>query len=419
MVNRIAREIIARTAERFAADPRPVILILLHDLGGGTEKHVRSVAGMLHDQAIFLMVKLQVGRKFGLGVLNDENSIVFKSSDWNEMRSVLQLFDLKRIHVHHAYGFLDQVQCMLEQLKVPYDLTIHDFMLICPRLFLYREGIGFCGEPAVAGCQQCLRERPTPLSQDILWWRWLGRELIERAERVICPSRDAAGRIQRYAPRAKLLVVPHEDPSIFTPRRVRIPPLSSEDRMRVAVLGIVTEHKGPRFLLDCLFACKAAKLGLDVTLIGELRLTGVEELHLTGIEKLLRVTGRYEAAKLPQLIATVDPHLIFYSQKSPETYSYTLSEGLQAGVPLVMPDLGAFRERTEGLEWCWLYDPSDSPAMVAELLRRVRIEHLEKNVPPVVFGCSARVSRWDFYQNDYLLPALSRTLTVSQLSCRD
>jgi glycosyltransferase involved in cell wall biosynthesis len=405
-------EIAAFAAERFASDPRPVILMLLHQLGGGTETHVRGLATMLGSQAIFLVVKPGAGGNFALSTLNLEEGpqVEFQSDDWNRVCAVLHAFNVRRVHVHHTFGFLDNVQGMLHQLGVPYDLTIHDYMLVCPRMFLYRDGVGYCGEPDVAGCLQCLREEPPALSEDILWWRWLGRELIEGAERVICPSQDVAARIERYVLRANLVVVPHEDPKLFTDRRVRIPPLSSRDRMRVAVLGGMTAHKGAHYLLECIAAWKASNLRIDVTLIGE--------SFLAGVEDVLHVTGRYEGAQLPNLIADLDPHLVFYPQKSPETYSYTLSEGLRAGVPLLVPDLGAFRERTERMDWCWLYDPTDSPAALTKLLRRIRVEHLERNTPPLVIrgllGTPKRETNWEFYQSEYLAASRSTTRTISE-----
>jgi predicted O-linked N-acetylglucosamine transferase (SPINDLY family) len=390
----------ALAAQYFASDPRPIIVMLLHQWGGGTETHVRSLAAMLGSEAIFLMLKPAGEHKFALSALNMEDGpkVEFQLEDWSHVCTVLHSFGVRRVHVHHTLGFFYDAKFMLRQLNVPYDLTIHDFMLVCPRLFLYRNDVGYCGEPNVAGCLQCLREKPPGLSEDILRWRQFGREMIEGAERVICPSQDAAARIGRYASRENLVVVPHEGRTAFMDRRVRIPPLASSDRMRVAVLGILAAHKGARFLLDCAALWKAADVKTDVTLIGE--------SQLPGVRNLVHVTGSYQETQLPDLIANLNPHLILYPQKSPETYSYTLSEGLRAGVPILVPDLGAFRERTEGMDWCWLYDPADSPLALTELLRRIRVEHLEMNTPPPVTSgllrTPVRETNWDFYQNDYL-----------------
>ena len=105
----------AATVERLASDPRPVILMLLHELGGGTEIHVRRLAAMLGTQAIFLMLKGRVGRSFALSVLNFEDGleVELQSGYWDEVCAVLRSFDVRRVHVHHTFGFLNNVQSML------------------------------------------------------------------------------------------------------------------------------------------------------------------------------------------------------------------------------------------------------------------------------------------------------------------
>jgi hypothetical protein len=281
---------------------------------------------------------------------------------------------------------------------------------VCPRIFMQREGLGYCGEPDEFGCTQCLRQDPPGMSPDIVWWRWRGRELIEGAERVICPSRDCALRIFRYAPRANLIVIPHENQALFSSRKVRVPPLSPGQPMRVVVLGVMAGHKGSLFLLDCISAWKNAGLTIDVTLIGESLLAKLAE-HV-------RITGPYEPAELPRLIADIDPHLIFYPQRGPETYSYTLSEGLMAGAAILAPDLGAFSERVQGAEWCWLYDPASDPDELTELMRRIRIEHVEKNSPPSALPRQSTIDPYDvsrfFYEGDYIYEAVSARTSLNK-----
>jgi hypothetical protein len=106
----------------------------------------------------------------------------------------------------------------------------------------------------------------------------------------------------------------------------------------------------------------------------------------------------------------VDPHLIFYPQRVPETYSYTLSEGLIAGTPLLVPDFGVYRERTEGLAWCWRYNLATTPQEMAALIVRLRsqIAAREAPEPPLAGGGSFDHHTADakaFYPNEYLTSA--------------
>jgi glycosyltransferase involved in cell wall biosynthesis len=383
-------------------ESRPIILMLFHKLGGGTELHVRKLAEKLAKRAQVILLKARSGSEINLSTLESEGSLDIQlgTEDWPKLLVQLRSLGVQRIHLHHTFGFFGHAKSLIAQIGLPYDLTIHDYMLVCPRLFMYREGLGYCGEPDEAGCMRCLRQNPPGLSADILWWRWRGRELIEGADRVICPSQDAAARIARYAPAAKLLVVPHEDQALFERRKARIPRLLPGQPMRVVVLGVMTGHKGIFFLIECIAAWKKVGLNVDVTLIGESMLPDAAE-HM-------EITGPYEGKDLPDLIAGADPHLIFYPQRCPETYSYTLSEGLTAGVPLLAPDLGSFRERIAGREWCWSYDGASDPDGLAELMRRIRVEHIErKRPPPLVPQGLAHNGPDSFYEEDYFAPMLS------------
>ena len=67
--------------------------------------------------------------------------------------------------------------------------------------------------------------------------------------------------------------------------------------------------------------------------------------------------GAYEEAELAKLIAEINPHLVWFPGSCPETYSYTLSAVLEAGLPVVATDIGAFTERLAGREWTWLVPP--------------------------------------------------------------
>ena len=62
--------------------------------------------------------------------------------------------------------------------------------------------------------------------------------------------------------------------------------------------------------------------------------------------------------------------IAFFPAIWPETWSYTLSEALLMGVPVIAPKLGAFGERLGGVHKSLhrLYDPSISNQELAELV---------------------------------------------------
>ena len=46
---------------------------------------------------------------------------------------------------------------------VPYDVVIHDYAWICPRVTLIDASGRYCGEPAVAVCEACLKRNGSEL----------------------------------------------------------------------------------------------------------------------------------------------------------------------------------------------------------------------------------------------------------------
>jgi GT2 family glycosyltransferase/glycosyltransferase involved in cell wall biosynthesis len=407
---------LAATAERLRHGDRPVILAVMHGLGGGVAKHVRELATRFSDRARHLILQIDGDKAFTLTTAErgDGLETKFRAENAGELVQLVRAFGVQRIHVHHALGYKSELQHFLKLSGIPYDLTIHDYMLICPRFYMFGTDSKYCGEPDEIGCLTCLGSEPIAQASDILWWRWEGRELIEDAERVICPSQDVAGRIVRYAPRARVLVAPHEDPAGLDDRGVSVPALAEGEPMRVAVLGTMAKHKGSAFLIDCAAACRKAGVNVAFTAVGyfEDQPDIQEQLDANNIQ----ATGPYAAKDVGNLIAKADPHVIFYPQRVPETYSYSLSEGFRAGVPLLVPELGAFPERVAGREWCWLYKLSATPSAMAQLLARIRNEHIEKGqppAPPAVAVAGRAPSEW-FYKREFLAWATDSAAPVER-----
>lgn len=110
--------------------------------------------------------------------------------------------------------------------------------------------------------------------------------------------------------------------------------------------------------------------------------------------------GCYTDAELPALLAAHQPHLLWFPVRWPETWSYTLSAALEAGVPVLASDLGAFAERLRGRPLSWLQAPGGNAEAWLQRLLEVR-ERLQGGGTP---GDWAQASPVPFYWADYLAP---------------
>jgi GT2 family glycosyltransferase len=394
-----------------AGDLRTKILHILHPWGGGTERQVAELAASIDDRAcsvVLVIQRVDCGLHLRLLVPDRQNwrQFSFDVSALNEIRKLIEEFRFDRIHVHHALEVMSELEVFIEGLGLPFDISVHDYSLVCPRNNLIDSTAKYCGEPDETGCISCLSREPEPRSRDILLWRHRGIALLEAADRVLCPSADVAVRLLKYAPHSRVLVVPHET-ELYNPRREYAPKEShSGERLRIAVLGVMAEHKGGAFLLECIKLAQIRRAPLQWSLIGWF--PGALAERARGMTHNLHVTGPYDSKDVKELIERADPHLIFFPQHCVETYSYTLSEAFAAGRGVLVPRIGAFTERVAGVSGAWSYAVEATPSEVLDqilvLKERVFDARDERGVispagesAPTQVGVNA-----DFYTTEYL-----------------
>ena len=117
------------------------------------------------------------------------------------------------------------------------------------------------------------------------------------------------------------------------------------------------------------------------------------------------MTGEYAEADLPALLAKVKPHVVWFPAQWPETYSYTLSAAIDAGLPIVATRIGAFPERLEGRALTWLVDPEASAEEWLAVFAKVRGELARPRKSPVG---KPRKPVADYYREQYLRPPAVR-----------
>jgi len=291
-------------------------------------------------------------------------------------------------------------------------MTIHDFYSICPRIRLAIPHQSFCGGPDEERCSDCLTLSPRAEVARIDDWRRAHAWLLADAERVIAPSRDAAGHIAPFVEGPELIVAPHDTLDHETFPAPAPQPLLPGEPLRVALLGVLSEDKGASLVGEFLRSLGGSRGSLDMTLIGFVP----DEAARLVRGASLRITGIYDPGDLTARLAAARPHVVWFPAQWPETYSYTLSEAMSAGLPVLAPDLGAFSERVENRPWSWLVPWNTSPAAfaavfaaLADQLRRGAWDGLDSLTTCRRPDAAARYpvdARPDFYDSDYLAPAL-------------
>ena len=382
----------ALTAALLRASGQPVVLMISHQLGGGVQRHVDELTARLDGTAHVLMLSASAGGvSLSVPSLPGHSAFRLAGERIDELLVYLRTVPLARVHIHHILGMDLDLTALLHRLEVGYDITVHDYFAICPQVNLLQgPQQNYCGEPGPAVCNACIAHRPNYGAREILAWRRTHARLFLMADRVLCPSEDVKSRLERYGLGRNAVLAPHEkvDANTWTLRPVRP---GTGQALRVAVIGVLAGHKGEVSVVTL-----AEAAGDDIAL----HLIGYPERPLpASVAARIKVSGKYQDHELPGLLAKVRPHVVWFPAQWPETYSYTLTAAIEAGLPIVATRIGAFPERLQGRPLTWLVDPAAPAAEWLTVFREVRAA-----LGRVPRGVAPRRPVADFYAVDYAAP---------------
>lgn len=327
------------------------VLIVTHARGGGTERAIGEAVSRLQSQGHGIYF-LRPDRQ-GLGVVAAAgtaealpNLQALDVSDAAAFGQWMRELAISELHVHQVVDFDPRLLATLDAVlrakpELKFHLYVHDYAAICPRINLVGASGRYCGEPAAEiHCNNCLRNPPAVQSgagiDDIAAWRQSWRVLVSRAESVVVPDADVSRRLSRYFPRAAYVVRPHQSPRIPVPV---VRTLESDAPLRVLVIGAIGDIKGYDVLLACARDAQARTLPLQFVLLGYSR----EDAPL--VEAGVQVLGAYRDSELAQKIYESNAHVAWLPSVWPETFCYTLTPALEAGLPVHAFDIGAIASR--------------------------------------------------------------------------
>ncbi len=340
---------------RLAESPRQLLLFVSHAWGGGVRHHMNELSALISGRCDVLMLEPAAEGVVKLSWPSSGEGFAAYFSLPQEMDTLVSLLGelgLARIHFHHMHDLPQSVLGLPAALDVPFDCTLHDYYAICPQYHLVTEEGRYCGEPDAAGCATCISRRPHRWGLDIAAWRETFHALLRGADRVFAPSHDVAQRIARYFPDVDTTVLPHADESAAAPRVVR-----------VLTLGRLSPEKGLRVVTACAADARVRALPLSFRVLG-----ATSEPVPQWPEVALSIRGQYAEGELPALIAAERPDVIWFPAQVPESYSYTLSAAIAAGVAIVASAMGALPERLAGNPRAVLLPADAKPAEWNEAL---------------------------------------------------
>lgn len=343
------------------------ILYLIHDW-----KNVNDHVGGTTLQVYDLIKKLR--HKYNFHVLAPEDGIYKLYSYWSETESVvkypgfqefqkygfynsyykemvekvIRIFGISVIHINHMKGHYFDIVDIADEMKIPYYFSIHDFYSVCPRTNKLYIGESYCGNPTEKNCRECLQHYQDLEKENRLIgnWRKVWGNLLSKAEMVIAPSVFAKKEILLTYKNVKIDVIEH---GIDLVKQSLDLSIEEEKQKNIAFIGVMAKHKGRDIMLD--LVKKGRMKDIKIHLFGS-----IQEGTLRN-SKYFENHGPYSRDELPKLLKKNKIKLVCIFSICPETYSYTFTEAISAGIPVLGIDLGAIGERIKENGLGWLIKP--------------------------------------------------------------
>lgn len=378
---------------------RPTLLMVSHNAGGGTAKHVHDLIGVCCSRVNVLLLEPRAPPWVTVTWAAPEGGARLSFDAREDLPGLAQFLKdcaVSRLHIHHFYRNEHYLRQLVGALAVPFDFTVHDYYALAPQPHLAgRDGI-FVGEDLLAAEPKLLRGGFSPTQpRSLAGWQAECRWLLTEAARVIVPSRDVRQRLSSHVPGiATILAAPPLTAGDAPPVPAS---LASREPLRVGLIGALGPHKGLRLLLACARLAKAGRQPLEFVVIGSVDRRHERELRDLGVT----ITGAYKSSDLTGLTADLRPALLWYPSQVPETFSYTLSEGMALRLPIAVVDLGALPERVGARAWTWVKPCSMDAAQWVEFFLDIRARHFLTGGPPAPNGPAWDVTD-EFYRMEYL-----------------
>ena len=341
---RMARWALDAARLKFASEAgRSFVLVVEHWLGGGTKKAASDIEGAA-EIAASDKITLFCREDGFLEVVAEDPLLrtVFAIDEVEPLFNLLSTAQLRLIIVHHLVGFpaavIRRLATWVQAYKSIY--YVHDFYAACPRINLIDAAEQFCDVAPLDVCERCVAVGGTHGASRLRSLspgdhRALFAELLQGFRYIVAPSESAAACMLRAFPEITIETIPHPESGSKFPTAPR-PGIDDE----VIILGAIGPHKGSAKLLEIAQRARLLYPKLRFRVIGY---TNIDS-DLIAVGNVI-VTGRYEQAQLPTLIAQSKGRLALFLQNWPETYSYSLSEAVAFGLVPLVPDIGALAER--------------------------------------------------------------------------
>ncbi len=296
-------------------------------------------------------------------------------------RDILREERPELVHVQHWIRLSRDLVQRAALEKIPSVVTLHDLWTTCLVTFRVKPESGeFCeAKLAPSPCIRCAAQVPprTPwLSYEAQGVALLERSAdlareLELARAVLAPTRAHAAAVSRYLglseERLQLRVVPHGR-DLALRARAPLPTPGATGKLVLGMWGHLYRLKGADRVLRALHRLRAPGRVVLHVAGGEPEAAFARELRELARGLQVHFHGPYDAGELERHPVSA-VHAFVSGTRAHESWGFVLDEAVALGLPLVLPESGAYAERLRAGRGALFYPPGDEQALAAVLER--------------------------------------------------
>lgn len=365
------------------------VLIVIHDFKDAEEKNIGGTTLHVHD----LIKNMRKDFNFHVFYYSEEDSqyyissylasdkITIKFGTYSQFTTpnlyndafkkdieiLISTLKINLIHIHHLKHMYLDIFKVAEKKNIPIIYTLHDFYSICPSTILFNENTFLCNYLSVVDCGSCKAIKNNENVNPITLWRKEFYENLKTAKKIIVPSYSTRNILLKVYKDLTIDVVEHGYDKSFIRTADNSIKKSHEKKFNIAFIGYITKEKGLKYLEELI--PEAKKTDITIHLFGK-----ADDKRYNKNRQNYVYHGKYLQKDLPDLLLKHDINLICLLSICHETYSYTLSESLISGIPVIAFNLGAIAERVKAIDAGWILPINSTTNDILKLILAIKSE---------------------------------------------